>query len=257
MSLTLDHFVMHIDDRPDLLDRLKTDLASLDIPFEPDWGKGTKGFKAANVWIGRQYFEIVRILKPDGGGWVKRWVERHHRGKRGLYCLFLATDDIDATAARLRAEGLAVEGPERITFRALFGLLKKSMPWRVLYLPPLPGTEVEIGFIDYDPDPTDRMKGFMVPNADENGIPGVTAARMCLPLSTETRACLHRIFPQAETEDKDGADSGPSIGRITVPLDGGQLRFEHAAEIHTDLYAPRSGVGPTGAIHLENVTLHV
>ena len=86
-TLTLDHFVVHIDNDPAILADLKKRLVGSGVPFEPEWGKGTKGFKAANIWIGRQYFEIIRILRPDGGGWVPRWVERHHRGRRGLYCV--------------------------------------------------------------------------------------------------------------------------------------------------------------------------
>ena len=246
MPLTLDHFVVHIDNSPDLLTGLKAELASIDIPFEPDWGKGTKGFKAANIWIGRQYFEIIRILRPDGGGWTPRWVERHRTGQRGLYCLFLATDDLDRTAATLRAAGIALEGPERIAYRASFGLWKKSMPWRVLYLPPVPGTGVEIGFIQYDPDPKDRLKAFMPPNADEKGVTGVTACAIHLPLSESARAFIRQVFPQADIE----------AGRIAAPLDGGTLHFQDAPEIRADFYAHRPDGALKGSVTLANVTLH-
>jgi hypothetical protein len=33
-----------------------------------------------------------------------------------------------------------------ITFKALFGLLKKSLPFRLVYTPPIPGTDLEIFF---------------------------------------------------------------------------------------------------------------
>ena len=248
MSLNVDHVVLHIDDRPELLARLKADLAAIDVPFEPDWGKGTKGFKAANIWIGRQYFEIVRILRPDGGGWVPQWVARHREGQRGLYCLFLATDRLGAIADRLRDGGMPIQGPERITFRTLFGLIRKSMPWRVLYLPTVPGTGIEIGFIEYDPDPKDRMKAFMVPNADETGLSGVPDAALGLPMSSATRAFVDRVFPDA-VHTKDG---------IEVPLRDGALRIFDAAEVQLDLFARRDDEAHRrGAVTLENVTLRV
>jgi len=70
--MKLDHFVVHIDNDESILERLKQTIEPLGFPFEPKRGKGTKGFKAANIWIGRQYFEIIRLLRPDGGGWPER-----------------------------------------------------------------------------------------------------------------------------------------------------------------------------------------
>ena len=247
-AVHLDHFVVHIDDEPSVLPDLKTRLAAVGVPFEPDWGKGTRGFKAGNVWIGRQYVEIIRILRRDGGGWVDRWVERHHRGKRGLYCLFLKTERLDDLLIGLRAAGIETSDPERVTYRAFFGLFKKTMPWRTLYLPPIPGTDLELAFIAYDPDPRDVMKAHMVPNADENGITGVHDARLRLPLTDEARDFLRRVFPRATGT----ADA------LTVPLASGAIRVENADAVHADLHARRveSG-GPAGAVTLENVTLHV
>ena len=248
-GICLDHFVVHIDDDPKLLPDLKMRLAALDVPFEPDWGKGTKGFKAGNIWIGRQYFEIIRILRPDGGGWVERWVERHHQGKRGLYCLFLKTDRLDDLAARLRAAGIETPAPERVAYRAFFGLFKKTMPWRMLYLPPIPDADLELAFIEYDPDPRDVMKAHMTPNADENGVTGVYDARLRLPLTDDARDFLRRVFPHAT-----GTDDA-----LTAPLEGGSIRIEHADAVHADLYAHRAEAagGTVGAVTLENVTLHV
>ena len=247
-SLELDHFVIHIADDPAILTELKAQLDRHDVPFEPDWGKGTKGFKAANIWIGRQYFEIIRILRSDGGGWVKRWVERHHQGQRGLYCLFLKTDRMDDLFGSLRAADIAVSNPERVTYRGFFGLFTKTMPWRMLYLPPIPGTGLELAFITYDPDPKDVMKAHMVPNADENGITGIHDARLCLPLKNEARDFLMRVFPDAM--DADDA--------LTVPLENGTIRIENASAVHADLYARRhQGDGTAGSVTLENVTLHV
>ena len=40
------------------------------VPYEPKWGKGTKGFKASNIWIGNEYLEMIPPIKY---GWW--WVE--------------------------------------------------------------------------------------------------------------------------------------------------------------------------------------
>ena len=227
---------------------LKTRLAAVEIPFEPDWGKGTKGFKAANIWIGRQYFEIIRILRPDGGGWVERWVKRHHQGGRGLYCLFLKTDRLDAVVADLRTADIAIADPERVTYRAFFGLFRKTMPWRMVYLPPIPGADLELAFIQYDPDPRDVMKAHMAPNAEENGVIGVYDARLRLPLTNEARSFLRRVFP-----DATGVNDV-----LTVPLERGSIRIEHAEALHADLYAKKEKAdGGAATVTLENVTLHV
>lgn len=246
MTLMLDHFVVHMDNDPARLHALKDELATLGIPFEPDRGKGTKGFKASNIWIGRQYFEIVRILRPDGGGWVPAWVARHQRGVRGLYCIFLKTDRLDELAARLREASLAPAGPERISYRAFFGLFRKSMPWRVLYLPPVPGTDLEISFIEYDPGSQDAFKPHMVPNADENGVVGVSSATVRMPFSSEARPFLAKLFPDAAVE--------PDV--VTAPLDNGRLRFTPGENVHVALDADMAAPNHCrGSVTFENVTL--
>jgi len=248
ISLELDHFVVHIDNDPAILTDLRAQLARHGVPFEPDWGKGTKGFKAGNIWIGRQYFEIIRILRPDGGGWVEHWVKRHHQGKRGLYCLFLKTDRLDALAIRLREAGIPASDPERITYRAFFGLFRKTMPWRMLYLPPIPGTDLEMAFIQYDPDPNDVMKAHMVPNADANGITGVHEVRLQLPLSNEASDFLIRVFPEATHANH----------RLIVPLIIGSMSIENNETIQADLYADRVRADAiTASVTLENIILHL
>lgn len=63
----LDHFVINIDNDMKKLIELKKQIAPLGIPFEPTWGKGTKGFKVANIWIGLQYLEMVWLKKRTVG----------------------------------------------------------------------------------------------------------------------------------------------------------------------------------------------
>ena len=49
--IRLDHFVVNIDNDVEKLKALKRQIEPLGYPFEPTWGKGTKGFKVANIWI--------------------------------------------------------------------------------------------------------------------------------------------------------------------------------------------------------------
>lgn len=245
--MKLDHFVVHIENDDAILEQLKRTIEPLGFPFEPTWGKGTAGFKAANIWIGRQYFEIIRLLKPDGGGWPEKWVQRHHTGKRGVYCIFLVTDDLSAIANSLSVHGVPIQGPERISFRAFFGLFKKTLPWQLIYLPEIPGTHLEIGFIQYDPDPKDRIKQFLVPNSDERGIMGISAATVHLPLDERSREFLKRVFPGIQ-ENGHG---------LSVPLKNGELKFLAAATTFVDLKADvNSDQLKERSFRFENLSVH-
>ena len=91
----LDHFVVNIDNNMEKLKELKKQIEPLGYPFEPTWGKGTKGFKVANIWIGLQYLEMVWLKKKDGGGWKPDWVEKYNNGHRGIIAIYLMTDKLD------------------------------------------------------------------------------------------------------------------------------------------------------------------
>lgn len=243
--MNIDHIVVHIDHDERILEDLKRKTASVGIPFEPTWGKGTRGFKAANIWIGRQYFEIIRLLKSDGGGWVDRWVSKYNEGKRGAFCIFLQTHQIESMAEVLRKAGASIEGPTRLTFKGLFGLIKKTLPWELIYLPAIPGTDLEIGFIQYDPDPKDRIKKFLVPNADENGFIGICSAEIFLPLSEEARGLIKQLFPGALENDKE----------IEVALRNGYLRFQDG-NLRVNLKADTQKSGLKGrSFSIANVSL--
>lgn len=244
--MNLDHFVVHVDNNISKLHDLKNRIEPLGFPFEPEWGKGTKGFKAANIWIGRQYFEIVRLLNKDGGGWTSHWVNQYNLGKRGIYCIFLATNDLDQLVLGLKERGCSFKGPERVSFKAFFGLIKKTLPWKMIYTGPIPGTELEIGFIQYDPDPKDRIKQYLVPNSDEKGIKGISSGNVTLPFNKEVINHLKKLFPLGR-EDKF---------QFIVPLSDGNLIFKDAPQVEVELNADTSEPDLRGkTFRLENVTV--
>jgi hypothetical protein len=193
-DFVFDHIVVQIDNDQSLLQKLKNSLTPLGIPFEPTWGKGTKEFQASNIWIGRQYLEIVRILNRDGGGWPKSWVDLYFENKRGAVCIFFKVPDIHAVADHLKEAGFPNSTPQRISFKYFFGLFAKTLPWQLIYTPTLPGTNIQLGFISYDPDPKDRMKTYMVPNADEYGIIDIHSVHLETEAFKECALFLSKIF---------------------------------------------------------------
>lgn len=173
--LTLDHIVVHVDSSSEIVE-LKSKLDSVNIPFEPDWGKKAKGFKVSNIWIGQQYFEIVDILGPDNL-WQPQWSARHAKGDRGVYCLFLKTNQaIHDLYDKLSNEGIKPSKPERTRFKWMFGLLAKKLPWQFMLLPKIPGTPIELGIIQYDAGAEEKSKPYMVPNAEDRGLLGLDRA---------------------------------------------------------------------------------
>ena len=144
--------------------------------------------------------------------------------------------------------GVKVSGPKRVTYRAFFGLLRKTMPWRMLDLPVIPGTGLELAFIEYGPDGYKSMKAHMLPNAEENGIMGIDHTHLRLPLTGEAYDFLQRVFSQ----------NIEVTGTLTVPLATGSILIEKGDGVHVDLFAKstKADTEPR-AVTIENVTLHV
>jgi hypothetical protein len=197
--IRLDHFVVNIDNDMGKLKELKKQIEPLGYPFEPTWGKGTKGFKVANIWIGLQYLEMVWLKEKDGGGWKADWVEKYNNGYRGIIAIYLMTDRLDEIREELKCRGIPVSEPERISFRWFFGLLKKTMPWRSIFTAPIPGTNLEICYGELDsPDIMEKMKAYMVPNAAVYGIEGIKAATVKGNFSEEAWIYIQKLFPDVE-----------------------------------------------------------
>ena len=171
--LKLDHVVLHADGTGEI-EEFKRLLDAADVPFEPSRGKKARGFRISNIWLGRQYFEIVDIQNEDNS-WQPQWAERHASGDRGAYCIFFKVDRrITEMHQELTANGIRANEPERTSFRWLFGLLEKKMPWQFMLLPKIPGTGIELGFIAYDAGVENKMTPYMVPNGTDVGLSGMS-----------------------------------------------------------------------------------
>lgn len=180
--LKLDHLVLHVDSNQQVQE-IKQQMDAAGLPFEPSWGKKAKGFQISNIWIGRQYFEVVDILSRDNQ-WQPQWSKRHEEGERGVYCIFFHSPvSLDHLYSKVTEAQIAASKPERTRFKWLFGLLEKRLPWRFTVLPKIPGTDIEIGFIEYDEGAFKKFSPYMVPNCTDVGITGI---KRCSILSSDT-----------------------------------------------------------------------
>jgi hypothetical protein len=246
--IRLDHFVIHIDQDRSKLESLKDKIVPMGFPFNPTSGKKTKGFQVADIWIGDQYLELVWLKTKDGGGWRQEWVEKYNRGVRGIFGLCLMTDQLDSLEKELRKRGVAASTPERITFKTLFGLLKKTLPLRYVLTPPIPGTDLQIFFLEMDSQKKYEFmrKYFMKPNAEENGITGIKEAIVRCPFSEEAWNYIRALFPSLSGD----------APMATYDMGETKLHFVQSDEVglKVELLAASTNENiPNGSFEIENV----
>lgn len=237
----LDHFVINIDQkyREDvgIVERIR----SAGFPYEPKWGKETRGFQVSNLWIGDEYLEMVQVLNPSGGGWVDEWTQRYHAGHRGLICLMLDTQDIDAVYRELAAQNIAITPPEWLEFKWFFGLLTRRMPWRNSYLPFFESVPLQIGFQEMkDEKAREFMSQYMVPNARDAGIGGIQKAVIRGRFTNADFGMLRTVFGGlAEQTEEDSVEillsSGQSVVLIRAEHYTVELFTESANEKHIEI----------------------
>lgn len=169
-----DHFVVNVDRKYQKDKAVINNVIKSGFPYEPSWGKGTRGFKASNLWIGNEYFEMINLLKEDGGGWKKDWVDLYNEGHRGLICIMLDVDNINEVYENFKSKNISITNPEYLKFKWLFNLLTRTMPWQNSYIKFFEGIPLQIGFQQMkDDEARNFMKQYMVPNSYENGINGI------------------------------------------------------------------------------------
>ena len=247
--MRLDHFVIHVDNDAAILENLKKEIVPLGFPSDPGPEKSTQGLAVSNIWIGEQYLQIVRLLQPLVRGWNHRWVERYSEGKRGVFSIFIAVKELDEVHEGLVERGIESPEPEpkqslvkttKGILEAVTGFLgleqskqKKISPWRSLNLPPIPGTDMDISFLEYHEDSEKDIKTLMKPNAKEYGITGIHRAKIYLPLWEDGIRFLQKVFPQligATTQQKVELKEDELLFFRSDPEAGLKVKLEATSE---------------------------
>ncbi|UQZ35884.1 hypothetical protein C2I18_21515 [Paenibacillus sp. PK3_47] len=193
--MKIDHLVVNVDRQIQEDKTLIQSILDMGLPYKPSWGKGTRGFKVSNLWIGKEYFEFVRIKKPDGGGWIPEWTRQYLGGHRGLIGFALEVENIDELYRTLQDKQVNISPPEPLSFRWFFNRLTKTMPWRNAYLPPFTGMPFQF-FLQQMNDEKSRqfMEQYMVPNSRDHGIEGIAEVIIHGTLSTADRGLIYALF---------------------------------------------------------------
>ena len=221
--MKIDHLVVNVDvefekDRSNVIK-----LGEAGYPYEPKWGKGTRGFKASNIWIGEEYFELVYLKNETGGGWKGEWVDQYNKGYRGLIGLCVDVEDIEDEYRRLSEDKVDVSKPEFLRFKWFFNLLTRTMPWKNSYIQPFKGVPFQI-FLQQMKDEKARgfMKQYMVPNSRENKINGIKGLKITGKLTSEDKELIEKVFAKVHVEDKV----------IKVTLKSGQFILFEESDLH-------------------------
>lgn len=200
--MKIDHLVINVDNEYHIEQKTIEMIRKGGFPYEPKWGKGTKGFKVSNIWIGTEYFEMVRLLNQEGGGWKSDWVNYFNKGYRGLICLMLDVDDINFEYSRLQNKGVQITEPEFLKFKWFFKLLTRTMPWRNSYIDYFQGVPLQIGFQQMkDKKALKFMQSYMVPNSKENGITGINKIVINGDFTCDDYILIQKIFRNTNQED--------------------------------------------------------
>ena len=194
-DLKIDHLVVNVESYVQEDENFINKVRSIGLPYEPKWGKGTKGFKVSNIWIGDEYFEFIKIKSKDGGGWIESWTQDYHSGQRGLIGFALEVDDIEATYQKLISQNIQVSTPEPLKFKWFFNLLSKTMPWKNAYLPKFEGMPFQF-FLQQLNDEKSKayMQKYMVPNSREKNIEGILEVKIYGTLTEQDKNIIKALF---------------------------------------------------------------
>lgn len=212
--MKIDHLVVNVDRNVQEDKNFIEKVHAFGLPYEPKWGKGTKGFKVSNLWIGDEYFELVQIKSQDGGGWIESWTKEYHSGHRGLIGFALEVEDIEATYQNLVRQNIQVTKPEPLQFKWFFNLLSKTMPWKNAYLPKLEGMPFQF-FLQQMNDEKSKtyMQKYMIPNSREKSINGISEVKIFGTLTEQDKAIIQALFQDNKIQD---SSITVSLGRQTI-----------------------------------------
>lgn len=201
--MKIDHLVVNVDKEFENNKTNVTNLGDAGYPYEPKWGKGTKGFKVSNIWIGEEYFELIHLKNKAGGGWKSEWIDQYNNGHRGLIGFCIDVADIEKEYDRLTKAGIEVSKPEFLSFKWFFNLFTRVMPWKNAYVQPFKGVPFQM-FLQQmkDEKARDFMRQYMVPNSRENKIEGIRGIKITGNFTEEDRKLIKIIFNEVVTEEK-------------------------------------------------------
>lgn len=230
---------MHVDNDDELIAEIKQTAKASGFQLVSKAEDNSAAYQVFNLYVGEQYIKIVRILQSSGGNWKKSWLQAYNQGKRGVFSLVLETNDIDGLYEKLTKNGFEIPAPRKTApkdileiFSDLLGL-KKLPPWRILNLPPIPGTDMEISFIEYDEDSHTAIREIMQPNSNKYGITAVKRIKIYLPDWEEGIAYLGKVFPTftgSRGQHRIELGAGEILLFRTEPEDGLRLKLETLCE---------------------------
>ncbi len=220
--MKIDHLIVGVDKKYQKDKMIIDSIKKSGFPFQPSWGKGTKGFKVSNIWIGREYFEMFRLLNVKGGGWKQEWLDKYNKGIRGLICIMLESGDLDLLYGKLSSDNITVTKPEFLRFKWFFNLFTRTMPWRNCYVDFFEGLPLQIGFQQMkNEDARKFMEAYMVPNSTDNLINGIKKITVKGGFSDNDFKKIQNIF----------SCSSKNENYITVELENNQeITFEKNIE---------------------------
>lgn len=228
---SIDHIVVNVDRKYQENVQFIEEVNHAGLPYTPSKGKGNKGFKVSNLWIGDEYFEFISIKSKDGGGWIKDWVEKYNSGHRGVIGLFLKTNNIEETTNLLSS--LGISGPERISFPFFFNLINFSAKWQNAYLPYFDEVQFQLGFQQVDtPQIEKKMRKRMVSNSKSKGFHGIKSVEFFGPFTSRDFEWLKKVF-YCISEDPN---------QLEIPLKNGQsIHFFNSDTIETRVLLDSNG----------------
>ncbi|MGE7873551.1 VOC family protein [Bacillus paramycoides] len=202
--MKIDHLVVNVNKEIQENKEIIKSVNSIGLPYVPKWGKGTKGFKVSNIWIGKEYLELVRVKTKNGGGWVQEWAQKYNDGHRGLIGLAIDVENIDKVYEKMREGGIEITKPEPLQYRWFFNLLKKTMPWKNAYIQPMKGMPFQF-FLQQMKDQKSReyMEKYMYPNSAEKGVAGIIAVKLYGELTNEDRNIISCLFSDVINEEEE------------------------------------------------------
>lgn len=243
MQMKLDHIVINVNKDYQTSSTMIDDIRKTGLIYDPKKGKGTSGFKVSNIWIGKEYFEMVNVRNTSGGGWIPKWTELYNFGHRGMICLMIDTDELDSVYTNLLQSNIFVSTPKWLEFKWFFSLFTRRMPWRNLYLPFFHKVPFQIGFQQMkDSKSRDLMNQFMIPNSQENNINGITKIEIFGKFCEADFDMIKLVFKNVEQIDN----------KLTLLLDKQAISFHISDTYYVNVYTD-STKNKTASIHNLNI----